>query len=33
VAEGTPDELTARYGEADLEGVFLAITGRELEGA
>jgi lipooligosaccharide transport system ATP-binding protein len=33
VAEGTPDELTERYGEADLEGVFLAITGRELEGA
>jgi lipooligosaccharide transport system ATP-binding protein len=33
VAQGTPDELTARYGEADLEGVFLAITGRELEHA
>jgi lipooligosaccharide transport system ATP-binding protein len=33
VAEGTPEELTDRYGEPDLEGVFLAITGRELEGA
>jgi lipooligosaccharide transport system ATP-binding protein len=33
VAQGTPEELTARYGEADLEGVFLAITGRELEHA
>ncbi len=33
VAEGTPGELTARFGEADLEGVFLAITGRELDRA
>jgi len=31
VADGTPEELTERYGQPDLEGVFLAITGRELD--
>jgi lipooligosaccharide transport system ATP-binding protein len=31
VAEGSPAELTARHGQPDLEGVFLALTGRELD--
>jgi hypothetical protein len=31
VAEGAPGELTARHEQPDLEGVFLALTGRELD--
>jgi len=31
VALGTPSELRERYGQETLEGVFLAITGREFE--
>jgi lipooligosaccharide transport system ATP-binding protein len=31
VAEGTPAELTARYEQPDLEGVFLAVAGRSLD--
>ncbi|GAA4093643.1 ABC transporter ATP-binding protein [Nonomuraea soli] len=30
IAEGTPDELRAQAGEADLEAVFLHLTGRAL---
>ncbi|MDP9399418.1 MAG: ABC transporter ATP-binding protein [Actinomycetota bacterium] len=33
VAEGAPDELTERFGEDDLEGVFLAATGHGLDRA
>jgi lipooligosaccharide transport system ATP-binding protein len=31
VAEGSPAELTQRYEQPDLEGVFLHLTGRELD--
>jgi lipooligosaccharide transport system ATP-binding protein len=31
VAQGSPDELTARYEQPHLEAVFLHITGRELD--
>jgi lipooligosaccharide transport system ATP-binding protein len=31
VAGGTPAELTERYEQPDLEGVFLAIAGRSLD--
>jgi lipooligosaccharide transport system ATP-binding protein len=31
VAEGSPPELMQRYHQPDLEGVFLHLTGRELE--
>jgi ABC-type multidrug transport system ATPase subunit len=31
VAEGSPDELVERYGQPDLEGVFLHITGSRLD--
>ena len=31
VDEGAPEALTARHRQADLEGVFLHLTGRELE--
>ena len=33
VAEGAPDDLTERFGEDDLERVFLAATGHGLAGA
>ena len=32
VDAGAPAELTARHGQPDLEGVFLHLTGLELDG-